>query len=174
MTRTEAEQFARRCLYNYRENAARLEQKIFKYEIARERGSRIEQQFGERGGKASAGYIESVPGWLEEIEMLEAQIVDLRLQAPPIQRLLRDLEETQRGEFIIYRFKYEEKLSWERAREKAADEHNIGGSAFKTMNRELIKMAIRYLDLPVEDEAYPKSYPESYPGSYIESSEKAI
>jgi hypothetical protein len=146
MTKAEAEQFARRCLYVHRENTARLEQKMFKYEIVRERGSCIAPQFSERGGKTSAGYIESIPMWLEEIEALEAEIIDLRLIVPPITRLLHDLEEAKQEEFIVYKLKYERKLSWAKARDKAAEEHGIGSSSFKTLNNELLRMAVCYLD----------------------------
>ena len=173
MTKAEAEQFARRCLYNYRENAARLEQKIFKAEIMRERGSRVIQQFDERGGKAGAGYVDSIPCWLEGVEFLEAEIIALKFCVPPITRLLRDLEAARREEVFIYKAKYEQRLSWEKARQKVVEEHGIGGSAFKTLNRKLINAAIGYLYLTVEDEArpksYPKSYPESYPVSYLEN-----
>jgi hypothetical protein len=173
MTKAEAEKFARRCLYNYRENAARLEQKLFKYEIARERGSRIEQQFNERGGKASAGYIESVPGWLEEIEMLEAQILDLRLQVPPIQRLLRDLEAAGQEMLVVYKLRYEQRLSWEKARGKAADEHGIGWRIFQRCNESLLSKAILYLDLPVEMSTALKTVPEMVGKAVLENPKSA-
>jgi hypothetical protein len=160
MTKKEAEQFARRCLYVHRENVARLEQKLFKYEIAREKGSLITQQFNERGGKASAGYIESIPMWLEEVEALEAEIIDLRLIVPPITRLLHDLEEAKQEELVVYKLKYEQKLSWEKARSKCAEEHHMGWRAFQRCSESLLNQAISYLDLPVETSTAPKTVPE--------------
>ena len=150
MTKSEAEQFARRCLYNYHENAARLEQKLFKYEIAREKGSRVIQQFHERPGKVSAGYIDSIPSWLEEVEFLEAAIIDLRLCVLPIERLLRDLEATQQEELIVYRLKYEQRLSWSKAKAQALDTHNITDKRFRGLNNNLISMATAYLDLRIQ------------------------
>ena len=154
MTRTEAEKYARQCLYNHRENIARLAQKLDKYEIVRRKGSRVEQTYGD-SGRASVTYIDPMPLWVEEMELLEREIPELRLRVLPIQRLLRDLEETRQEALIIYKLKYEQRLSWEAARNRASENHNIGGSAFKTLNLELIRMTIRYLDLRVETETVP-------------------
>jgi hypothetical protein len=170
MTKAEAERFARSCLYNYRENTARLEQKIFKYEIAKEKGSRIEQQFRERGGKASASYIDSVPDWLEATELLEAQIYDLRLCVEPVQRLLKDLGETQQEAMVIYKLRYEQRLSWEKAKIEARDEYNIGSRAFWERNNDLIERVIRYLDLDVG----PETQPETQPEMRLENTKKAV
>ena len=65
MTKSEAEKFARQCLYNYRENAARLAQKLDKYEIARRKGSRTEQKYSDN--KRTGTYIDSTPEWIEEM-----------------------------------------------------------------------------------------------------------
>ena len=161
MTKAEAEQFARRCLYNYRENAARLEQKIFKAEIMRERGSRVIQQFDERGGKAGAGYVDSIPCWLEGVEFLEAEIIGLKFRVPPITRLLRDLEAARQGELIVYRLKYEQRLSWNKAKAQALDAHNIADKLFRSLNNSLISTAVAYLDLRIQ--SAPKTGPEIGP-----------
>ena len=160
MTKSEAESFARKCLYNYREDTGRLEQKRLKLEIAKERGSYLGQEYRERPGKASAKYVDSVPGWLTEIEFLEASIADLELCVTPIQRLLKDLEETQQEAFVVYQLKYERRLSWEKAKNEARENHCIGSRAFLERNADLIGRAIQYLDLPQGPETQPKTQPE--------------
>ena len=149
MTKTEAESLARQCLYNYRENAARLAQKLDKYEIVRQRGSRTVQKFGD-GGVAIVTYIDSTPLWIDEMELLEREIQELRLRVLPIQRLLRNLEETRQEALVVYRLKYERRLSWRNARDKASEEYGIGWRTFNRCDTQLLDMSIRYLDLRLE------------------------
>jgi hypothetical protein len=79
---------------------------------------------------------------------------------PPIKRLLHDLEIAQQEALIIYKIKYEQRLSWERARNKVAEEHNIGSRAFWKLNNELVATAIKYLDISVLPETQPETQPE--------------
>ena len=167
MTKAEAEKFVRGTLYNYRQNAARLAQKLDKYEIAKRGGSRAVQMFGD--GSKMVSYIDSTPWWIEAIELLEREIIDLRFRVLPIERLLKDLEETLPDIFIVYKLKYEQHLSWEKACEKASVEHGIGVWAFKTLNRELIKNAILYLDLRIENGNLPETNPGINPETNLEN-----
>ena len=148
MTKAEAEKFARQCLYNYRENAARFAQKQDKYEIARLKGSRTEQNLSD--GRKVVTYIDSTPWWIEEIELLEWEIADLRLRALPIERLLKDLEETKSEMLVMYKLKYEQRLPWSKARECASEEYSIGWRVFNRCGQELLETAIRYLDLRID------------------------
>ena len=170
MTRTEAEKFARSCLYNYREDIARLEQKRLKLEAARRRGSYLGQEYRERPGRMSARYIDSVPGWLEEIEFLEACITDLELCVLPVQKLLQDLETTKQDALIVYRTRYERRMSWERAKFEARDEYGIGSRAFWVATDDLINRTIQYLDLPMG----PETQPETQPEMQLENPKKAV
>ena len=169
MTRTEAEKFARSCLYNFREDVARLEQKKLKLGAVRQRGSYLGQEYRDRPGRMSARYVDSVPGWLEEVEFLEACIVDLELCVLPVQKLLQDLENTKQDALIVYKTRYERRMSWERAKFDARDEYGIGSRAFWVAADDLLERAIRYLDLPMG----PETQPETQPEMRLENAKKA-
>lgn len=159
MTRNEAEKFARSCLYNYREDVARLEQKRLKLENL---SSLKGVDYNNDAGKVSARYIDSVPWWLEEQEQIEKDIRDLRMRTEPVLRLIKDLEATKQNALIVYKTRYEQRMSWERARFEAREIYGVGFRAFETAVSDLINRTIRYLDLPLALEMYPEMYPKTY------------
>ena len=176
MIRTEAEKFARGCLYSYREEIARLEQKRFKLETL---SSSKSVEYGNESGKSSAHYVDSVPWWLEVQEQLEHDIRELELKTRAIARLLADIFETDKGAHLVYELKYDKKLSWEKAKAIALEKCDITDKMFRRLHCNLVSLAISYLDIAIDAditpffEKGPEKGPETDPKIGLESTKKA-
>jgi len=173
MTKNDAEKFARTCLYFHRENVARLEQKRLKLQIARENGSLVVQNYREQAGRASVHYVDSVPAWIEDAEQMELAVNRLRIIVEPIQKMLCDLEETQNDELVVYKLRYDWKLSWDNARLDAIEKHNIGQKFFGTLNNRLVGRTVCRLDLEI-DPPVREMYRETYRETVLENHKKAV
>ena len=176
MTRTEAEKFARACLFSYREEVARLEQKRFKLQTL---SSSKSVRYGNESGKASAHYVDSVPWWLEVQEQLEHDIRELELKTGAIARLLADIFEADKGVHLVYELKYDKKLSWEKAKAAALEKCDITDKMFRRLHSNLVSLAISYLDIAIDAdiasvcEKGPEKGRETDPKIGLESTEKA-
>jgi hypothetical protein len=144
MTLSEAVGKARWELYNYEENAELLEYKTALAYMIRERGSRTEQQYGERPGRRSARYVDSVPAWLQETEDIERQAWGLYEAASTVRSMTAYLRDNASELYGLYVLKYRDKAALPTLR-------NRYGGKLKKLDMELIYTLIYWHCWRIED-----------------------
>ena len=149
MTKTEARRFARQCLCNYREDLSRLEQKILKKDSL---SSLKGIEYGNEAGKTTAGYVDSVPWWLEAQEELERAIRELTLRTRPITRLLERLRQAEDSKelYQVYVLRWENRLGWTAAMIRM-QEHGVTERGYRRLEYQLVDMAISFLDIKIDE-----------------------
>ena len=138
-----ARKFARSCLEEYRQNRGVLEQKEMQLQIV---GSMHGMEYAEPGGKMSVRYVSDVPWWYERKETLEAEIADLKMRVLLVERLLKDISETDQEMMRIYSLKYDPPKSWNSAK-TLAEAQGVSERFFRTVENRLVLKAITYLGL---------------------------
>jgi hypothetical protein len=103
---SEATRRARSNLYNLESNAALLERQETLVEMIREHGSRVEQRYDEKPGRAKARYIESVPAWFLELGDTERALWELIDAATSTAGLVKYIERYEPELFEFYAAKY--------------------------------------------------------------------
>ena len=146
MRLAEAERRARWELYNCAGNADLLERKAALTRMIRERGSRSEQQYGEKPGKRSARYIDSVPAWLQETEDTERQVWILYEAVSTTNGMTAYLKDNAQELFSLYAMKYRDKATVPALRGRY-------GGKLKKLDTELIYTLIYWHGWPIEDGA---------------------
>ena len=144
MTRSEAEKFARSCLYNHSYHVSLIAQKKLKIE-ALSSCKGVEYRLDDKG-KASVYYIEPYPCWLEHKEFLESELLRIQMMTDPITRLIDDISKGERELFVVWDLKFNQKLSWKTA-ESEALKVGITEKMFRMRFYKIVDMAIQYLDL---------------------------
>jgi hypothetical protein len=142
----EAERRARWELYNCAGNAELLEYKTALARVIRERGSRIEQQYGEKPGRRSARYVDSVPAWLQEAEDIERQAWILCEAANTVHGMTAYLKDNAPELFGLYAMKYRDKATVPALRGRY-------GGKLKKLDTELVYSLIYWYCWRVEDGA---------------------
>lgn len=137
--------FAERCLYDYKENVARLEALRVELRALDAMSSVRVQTYGGIPGNGEPQ--DAVSARLEKIEKVEQNILSLERRTRPVEMLLADLSspyvlEPARKEMLeILRLRYLHTNTWERVMESL----KMGKATFVRRRRELVDMAVRYL-----------------------------
>ena len=74
--------------------------------MIREQGSRTEQQYGEKPGKASTHYVPAVPSWFMSLEDTERVEYELWCTVFTVKRLLEYLQTHEQDLYNLYALKY--------------------------------------------------------------------
>ena len=142
--------FAERCLYDYRENVARIEALRVELKSLDALSSVKVQTYD---GIPGSGWIcDTVSERLERIERVEQHILFLERRTLPITLLEADLSspyvlEPAKKEMLgILRLRYIHSSTWERTMAVL----NIGKSTYLRRRKDLVGMAIRYLALDLK------------------------
>jgi hypothetical protein len=149
MKLSEAERRAKSNLYNLEVNTALLESEKDLLKMIRERGSRVEQRYGEKPGKVSAHYVETVPQWLFEIENLERAVWELIDAATTAQGLLKFCQDQDPELHGFYKAKYKDKLPIPELKARFGTETN-------KLDRELVFNLIRWHGWSIDEDGGEK------------------
>jgi hypothetical protein len=109
-----------------------LEHKKGLAEMIREHGSRVEQRYDEKPGKASARYVESVPSWFLEIDDVEQLLWDLIDAVTTVQGMLKFCQDHEPGLHEFYRLKYRDQTPLPELKKR------YGGADMKKLDRDLV------------------------------------
>jgi hypothetical protein len=146
MKLTRAIDRARWELYNYAGNGELLEYQALLARMIRERGSRVEQQYGERPGRRSARYVDSVPAWLQEVEDIERQAWILYEAASTVNGMAEYIKGNIPELHSLFVLKYRDKATVPALRTR------YGGN-LKKLDMVLLYTLILWHDWPIEDGA---------------------
>lgn len=140
-------QFAESCMFNYLENAARVEALRDELRAVDRLSSAKIQQYEER--IPCTGYVDNVSSRTLQIDALESLIADLERHVNPITRLLHDLESPfnlspERKEMLrILQVRYLHKNTWDRT----VAFLKMRRETFAERRKDLVWLAIRYLGI---------------------------
>jgi hypothetical protein len=142
---SEAERRVRSNLYNLEENAALLERKEDLSDMIREHGSRTEQRYGEKPGKVSARYVESVPAWFLAIEDVTRVVWELIDAVTTTRGMLKYYQDRETELYGFYEAKYKDKLPIPEIKVRC-------GANMKKLDRELVFNLIRWHEWPIDED----------------------
>ena len=127
----DAERMAKRELYELEANIELIKRKDSLADEIRARGSRAQQKHEDRGGKVTGRYINSVPGWLLEIEDID-QAISVLVNSTLVPKSMLDyFKECKPVHYEFYKLKY-------RNQARPSELKRRFGTRTNELNRELI------------------------------------